>query len=50
MDKVRSRCDLHVYPKGEHGFFNPNNKEFYLQTVQAMDDFLVSLGVFAASE
>lgn len=44
MEKVRSRCDLYVYPKGEHGFFNPKNKEFYQQTVQAMDDFLVSLG------
>lgn len=44
MKKVRSRCDLHIYPKAEHGFFNPKNKEFYQQTVQAMDDFLVSLG------
>ncbi|MCX8211219.1 MAG: alpha/beta hydrolase [Lewinella sp.] len=44
MERVGSRCDLRVYDGGEHGFFNPKNKDFYEQTVMEMDAFLVSLG------
>lgn len=44
MRAVGSRCDLHLYAKQPHGFFNleRNPKHYYL-TVLAMDRFLVSL-------
>ena len=49
MEKAGRRCDLHLYKDQPHGFFNgPTRKgkfnEYYLQTVTAMDRFLVSLG------
>lgn len=44
MEKVSSRCDLLVYSGGKHGFFNPQHKKFYKETILAMDTFLVSLG------
>lgn len=49
MEKEGRRCDLHLYEDQPHGFFNgPTRKgkfnEYYLQTVTAMDRFLVSLG------
>lgn len=36
------RCDLHLYKDADHGFFNRD--PYFDQTVQAMDEFLVSLG------
>jgi acetyl esterase/lipase len=38
------QCDLHLYENQPHGFFNYGNKEFYRQTVEEMDRFLVGLG------
>jgi acetyl esterase/lipase len=44
MDKVNSRCDLHLYEGQEHGFFNYKNFEYYKTTVSEADKFLQSLG------
>jgi hypothetical protein len=49
MEKAGRRCDLHLYEGQPHGFFNGPNRggafnTYYLQTVTAMDRFLVSLG------
>jgi acetyl esterase/lipase len=41
MEKLGVRCDLILYEDQEHGFFN---KAKYDETLQAADDFLVSLG------
>jgi acetyl esterase len=40
------RCELHVYPGEEHGFFNSRNQDgkYYALTVRAADEFLRSLG------
>jgi acetyl esterase len=40
------RCDLHVYPGEDHGFFNSKNAggKYYTLTVRAADEFLHSLG------
>lgn len=43
MEKVKSRCDLHLYEGQGHGFFNHKNFEFYKKTVSEMDDFLQSI-------
>lgn len=40
MDELGVRCDLILYDDQEHGFFN---KVKYEETLQAADDFLVSL-------
>lgn len=46
MRKAGNRCELHGFEGQGHGFFNhrPGGNPFYDQTVQKMDDFLVSLG------
>ena len=49
IEHAGGRCDLHIYPTGQHGFFNPgrpagNGREYYQDCVQKMDDFLISLG------
>ncbi|WP_242157279.1 alpha/beta hydrolase [Aestuariivivens sediminis] len=45
MEKVGSRCELHLYDGQGHGFFNKNrNFEHYEKTVNATDVFLQSLG------
>lgn len=44
MEKVGSRCDLHLYEGQEHGFFNYKNFEYYEKTVKEADLFLQSLG------
>ena len=44
MEKVGSRCDLHLYKDQPHGFFNLNNIEYYNNTVHKTDLFLESLG------
>lgn len=41
MKKVGSRIDLHLYEGAEHSFFNKGN--YFVDTVDKMDDFLVSL-------
>ena len=44
MDRSGVRCDLHLYPKQAHGFFNPDRKNGYFEkTLETMDDFLSSL-------
>ncbi|TXF89018.1 alpha/beta hydrolase [Neolewinella aurantiaca] len=50
MEKVGSRCELSIYEGGKHGFFNPQNPEFFQQTMVEMDDFLVSLGFLPPPE
>ncbi len=42
MKAVGSRCDVHIYPDAEHGFFNRG--EPYNQTLAETEKFLVSLG------
>ncbi|MEB2784201.1 alpha/beta hydrolase [Algoriphagus persicinus] len=44
MEKVGSRCDLILYEDQTHGFFNYSQFENYKKTVEATDDFLLSLG------
>jgi len=44
MEKVKSRCELHVYVGQGHGFFNYKNFEYYEKTVSEADKFLQSLG------
>jgi acetyl esterase/lipase len=44
MEKVGSRCSLHLYEGEEHGFFNYRNRELYDVTVKETEDFLRSLG------
>jgi len=41
MEELGVRCDLILYDDQPHGFFN---KAKYTETLQAADDFLVSLG------
>lgn len=44
MQKLGSRCDLHLYKGQGHGFFNYKNFEYYEKTVKETDLFLQSLG------
>lgn len=44
MERVGSRCELHLYEGQGHGFFNYPNTENYQQTVDQADQFLQSLG------
>lgn len=45
MEKVGSRCELHLYEGAGHGFFNQGRAgDFYYKTVLAADKFLASLG------
>ncbi len=44
MEKVGSRCGVHLYENQEHGFFNYNNFEYYKKTLIEADKFLQSLG------
>ncbi|MCK9410659.1 MAG: alpha/beta hydrolase [Prolixibacteraceae bacterium] len=44
MEKIGSRCDLHVYEGQIHGFFNFKKLEYYKKTVLLADEFLVSIG------
>ena len=48
MEAVGSRCDLHLYEGQPHGFFNYNKQKYYLDTVEKMDAFLVSLNYVKA--
>lgn len=47
METNGNRCDTIIYEGQKHGFFNlhkGNNSEYFIKTVDAMDQFLVSLG------
>ena len=44
MEKVGSRCDLHLYEGQPHAFFNYQHRKYYNQTVLKADEFLISLG------
>lgn len=44
MEKVNSRCDLHLYEGQGHGFFNYKHFEYYKKTVSEADKFLQSIG------
>lgn len=47
MKENGDRCELMAYPEQGHGFFNyrlGKSKENFRRTVQALDEFLVSLG------
>lgn len=44
MEKVESRCELHLYDGEGHGFFNYKSIELYKLTVLEADRFLQSLG------
>jgi len=44
MERVGSRCDLHLYEGEGHGFFNFGRSGSYLKTLTLADQFLVSLG------
>lgn len=43
MEKVESKCDLHLYEGQQHGFFNYKNIEFYKKTVHEANKFLQSI-------
>ncbi len=48
MEAVGSRCDLHLYDGQPHGFFNYAKQKYYLDTIDKMDSFLVSLNYLKA--
>jgi acetyl esterase/lipase len=50
MEKAGNRCELAGYADQQHGFFNygRSDNKYYQETVQRMDDFLVSLGYLKA--
>lgn len=50
MTALGVRSDLIVYPGKPHGFFNNADTGMFQATVQAMDDFLVSLGWLAPEQ
>lgn len=42
VQEAGGRCELRIYPQAEHGFFNRGDA--FLQTLEATDRFLTSLG------
>jgi dienelactone hydrolase len=42
MEKVGSRCDLHLFDGQEHAFFN--RPLYFTKTLVIVDEFLASLG------
>lgn len=44
MEKVKSRCELRLYKRQGHGFFNHSKFKYYKKTVIGADKFLQSLG------
>ncbi|MEQ6120613.1 alpha/beta hydrolase [Reichenbachiella sp. MALMAid0571] len=44
MERIGSRCDVHLYEGQKHGFFNYKNTQYYLKTLLEADKFLTSLG------
>lgn len=49
MEKIGSRCDLHLYEGQTHGFFNFKWTEYYKETVLKADEFLISIGFLKGS-
>lgn len=49
MEKIGSRCDLHLYEGQAHGFFNFKNIKYFKNTVLKADEFLVSIGFLQGS-
>lgn len=43
MEKVGSRCDLHLYEGQGHGFFNYRQFDIYKNTIGKTNEFLISL-------
>ena len=53
MEAVGSRCELHLYEGGAHGFFNKGRQEgdkYYIETVRDADFFLQSLGYLSQKD
>lgn len=48
MEKVGSRCDLHLFEGESHGFFNYAQPDNYKETIRRADIFLQSLGYLQA--
>lgn len=44
MEKVGSKCELHLYEGEKHGFFNYKYFDYYKETITKTDKFLQSLG------
>lgn len=44
MEKIGSRCELHLYEDQAHGFFNYGKEPYYSETVARTHEFLTSLG------
>lgn len=44
MERIGSRCDLHLFDGQKHGFFNYKNRYIYYSTILKTDAFLNSLG------
>jgi len=42
MEKIGSRCDLHLFDNQEHAFFN--RPVYFVKTLVLVDEFLISLG------
>jgi acetyl esterase/lipase len=49
MEKVGSRCDLHLYEGQGHGFFNYRQFEIYKNTIVKSNEFLISLDILPAT-
>lgn len=49
MEKVWSRCDLHLFEGKGHGFFNFQFTEAYEQTIQTTDLFSSHLAIWKSS-
>jgi acetyl esterase/lipase len=51
IDSNGGRCELIIYPKSGHGFFNYSKKgkknKYYSKTINDMDKFMVDLGFIA---
>ena len=44
MEKVGTKCVLHLYKDQPHGFFNKGRGDSYPKTLVQMDAFLKDLG------
>ncbi|PKA99614.1 acetyl esterase/lipase [Flavobacteriaceae bacterium MAR_2009_75] len=44
LEKVGTRCDLHLFDNQGHGFFNYRHFDTYKSTVETTDSFLQSIG------
>lgn len=44
LNRLGTNCRLVEYPEAGHGFFNYENRKYYLHTLAGMNDFLVEKG------